>query len=188
MNSKWLLGVAALLPLSGNAGDFDYTYFEGGFVNTELDLGPLDVDGDGIGIKGSYAFNDRFHGFATYATQDFDFDVDANQFEIGGGYNWDLSPNIQAVGTLAFVSAEVESGPVSVDDDGFGVGAGLRGRPAPKVEVEGGVDYVDLDDSNTSFRIDGRYYFNDIWAAGGGISFDDDATSWRIGVRAEFGK
>ena len=188
MNGKWLVGIAACLPLVGNAGDFDYTYFEGGLVNTELDVGPFDVDGDGLGVKGSYALNEQFHVFGTYATQDFDFDVDATQLELGGGLHWDLSPNLQAVGTLAFVSAEVEAGAVSVDDTGFGVGAGLRGRPGHNLEVEGGIDYVDLDDSDTSFRIAGRYYFNNIWAAGLGLSFSDDATTWTLGVRAEFGE
>ena len=34
----------------------NYSFIEGAYVDTEIDVGPADVDGDGFGIAGSWGF------------------------------------------------------------------------------------------------------------------------------------
>ena len=178
----------AVLPGFAQAGDFDYTYIEGGYVSADLDTGGVDVDGDGIGINGSFAITDRYHLFAQYSTLDFDFSIDLNQLAVGGGMHHSLSPTIDFVGTLAYVDAEVESAVGTVSEDGFGIGIGVRGALSSNFEWEAGIEYADVGESDTSLGLDGRYYFTDTIAAGIGITLDDDVTIYAIGVRGEFGR
>ncbi len=180
----------ALLPGFALAEDFDYTYVEVGYISADLDTGGISVDGDGFGINGSFAITDTYHLFAGYSTLGFDFSIDLNQLAVGGGMHFGLSPTIDFVGTLAYLDAEIEVpllGP-TVSEDGFGIGVGVRGALNSSFEWEAGIDYSDVGESGTSFRLDGRYYFTDTIAAGAGVEFDDDATVYAIGMRVEFGQ
>ena len=198
---RTFLGFVTLALLSGfaQAEDFDYTYVEAGFVSAEFDELGVSVDGDGFGISGSFAITDRYHLFAEYSSLGFDAlallgtDFDINQLAVGGGMHHSLSPTIDFVGTLAFVDAEFEVaipglGSVGISESGFGIGAGLRGAMGSSFEWEAGIDYVDAGGSGTSLGVDGRYYFTDTFAAGAGVSFDDDVTIFAVGMRVEFGQ
>ena len=72
------------------------------------------------------------------------------------------------------------------DDDGFGLGVGVRAQALPQVQVEAGIAYVDLDDSDTAMGFAARYYFTESLAAGLGLSFSDNASARTLGFRAEF--
>ena len=187
MNARIGIASLLLLPVAAAADGFDYSYVEAGFISTELDTGPVDVDGDGFGIKGSYALDERYHVVAGYATESFDFDVDSSVLNIGAGLHIGLNQRVDFVGELSYVSAEVDTPFGDADEDGFGVDATLRAQVGRNIEVEGGLSYVNLNNSDTAVHLDGRYYFTPGFAFGGGFTIDDDDTSWRIGVRAEFG-
>ena len=198
---RTFLGFVTLALLSGfaQAEDFDYTYAEAGYVSADFDEPGVSIDGDGFGISGSFAITDRYHVFAEYSSLGFDAlallgtDFDINQLAVGVGMHHSLSPTIDFVGTLAFVDAEFEVaipglGSVGISESGFGIGAGLRGAMGSSFEWEAGIDYVDAGGSGTSVGVDGRYYFTDTFAIGGGIDLDDDVTVFAIGVRVEFGQ
>ncbi|MFQ5982587.1 MAG: hypothetical protein ACE5KS_04345 [Woeseiaceae bacterium] len=178
----------ALLPGFAQAEGFDYTYVEVGYISADFDTAGINVDGDGFGINGSFAITDTYHLFAEYSSLGFDFSIDLNQLAVGGGMHFGLSPTIDFVGTLAYLDAEVDSPVGSVSEDGFGIGIGVRGALNSSFEWEAGIDYADVGGSDTSFGLDGRYYFTDTVAAGAGISFDDDVTVYAVGIRVEFGK
>lgn len=184
--SHWLMSLA-VLPLAASADGFDYTFVEGGIVNTEIDTGPVDVEGDGFGINGSFSINDDLHILAGYSDIDYDFGVDGSLVNIGLGFNTGLSQDLDFVADISYVSAEVDSGFASADEDGYSLGAGIRARTGQKVELQAGLHYVDLDDSDTVLSVGGRYYFSDSFAFGAGLADDDNGLSWNIGVRAEFG-
>jgi opacity protein-like surface antigen len=189
MNAKILLVGLTALPLVATADGFDYSFIEGGYFSSELD--DSDVDGDGFGIKGSFALTDTLHFFADYTTRDFKR-VDMSQYDLGLGAHWGLQQNLDFVGELGYVKAEVEVdtpfGSFEADEDGFGVGAGLRFRAGRKVELDGMIKYVNLDDSDTSLSLGGRYYFSPGFALVGGFLVDDDINEWNLGARFEFGK
>ena len=178
----------ALLPVFAQAEGFDYTYVEVGYISADFDTAGISVDGDGFGINGSFAINDDYHLFAEYSSLGFDFSIDLNQLAVGAGMHYGLSPTIDFVGTLAYLDAEVDSGFGSVSEDGFGIGIGVRGRLNSTFEWEAGIDYADVGGSNTSFGVDGRYYFTDTVAAGAGVTFDDDVNIFAVGIRVEFGQ
>jgi hypothetical protein len=164
-----------------------YSYLEGGYVRSELD--DLDVDGNGFGVRGSYGFTKNFHGFASFLDQDFDFDINAQQFEIGAGVNFSLSPKLDIVGTLGYVGVNLDApGLPDLDDSGVGAGAELRGRVNEALELHGGLSYVNLNDSgdDTSGNIGARIYVTKLFALGADASFNSDGTTWMLGARVDF--
>ena len=183
-----LMALAATLPLASHADVMDYSYAELGYIDSEFDADGFDVDGDGFGLRGSLAINQTFFVFAGYESLDFDFDVDLSTLEVGGGARWPLSDKVDLVGRLGIVKAEADVGPFDADDDGFMLGARVRGVVAPKFELEGGFDYRDLDDAgdDTTIVLEGRYFFVEQFSGGLSVSIGDDVTSIGLNARMTF--
>lgn len=181
----------ALLAASAaaNAGDFDYNFVSVGYGNTSLD--EVDVDGDGFGIGASFALSNSYHLFAGYDTADFDYDVDASSMAVGLGWHHGLSPKLDLVTELSYQYVELDApGFDSVDDSGLGLGLGLRFAATEKLELDGGIGYVDLGDGGdeTSLGAGGLYSFTKAFAMGLGGSWSDDASSYTVSGRFYFGK
>lgn len=181
----FLAGLAAL-PLAANAADFDYTYLEGNYVTG--DAGPGNVDGDGFGVRGSYAFNGKANLVADYTTQDFGSGVDASTFDIGAGAHWAIKADLDFVGEATWVNVKTSTPFGSGSDDGLGLAGGLRYRATDKLELQGMVHYVDVQNSNTSLDLAGRYYLSKAFSIVGGLLLDNGDTGWNVGVRAGFGR
>jgi Outer membrane protein beta-barrel domain len=192
MRKSIILGSIAALGMTGPAiaeDGFDYSYLELGYVKSEID--DFNVDGDGLGVFGSYEFTQNFHAFAGYSDQDFDFDLSASTFELGAGYAWPVNPNMDLVGTFSYITTEIDvPGFGSFDDDGFALGAKVRARVANALELTGGLKYVDYDEvgNDTTFGVGARYFFTKMFAAGVDVDFDDDGTTWMLGGRLSFGQ
>lgn len=182
--------LAAALPLASHADVMSYSYAELGYVDTEFDAGgglDVDVEGDGFALRGSLPVNQNFFVFAGYQDLSFDFGIDTSLLEVGGGGHWPLSGKVDIVGKLGIVKAEVEVGQFDEDDDGFLLGARVRGVVAPKFELEGGFDYRDLDiGDETTIVFDGRYFFMEQLAGGLSVAIGDDNTSLGLNARWTF--
>ena len=182
--------LALALTGSAFAGDLSYNFLEGQYQRVEFDEGFIDVDGDGFGIAGSFEINENVFALASYSTADFDFGIDLNQLTIGAGYHVDVSENADFFAALSFIRAEVEaSGFGSEDEDGFGATIGVRGMVSDQVELFGTLSYVDLgSDDSTALGGGALYNFNDAFAVGANVEFDDDVTSYGLTARFYFGK
>ncbi|MDH4049689.1 MAG: porin family protein [Gammaproteobacteria bacterium] len=175
------------LSTAGAAEGLNYNFVEVGYAKVDIDS--PDVDGDGFGIGGSFAISDEFHLFGNYQMADFDFNVDLTQFDVGIGFNTPIADAIDVVASLAYVYTEVEaSGFGSVDDNGFGLGVGLRALVSPQVELHGGVTYVDLSDSGSDTALDAgfRFNFNERFALGLAASWGDDVSIYSLAGRIYF--
>ncbi|HEY7671405.1 MAG TPA: hypothetical protein VIC71_04240 [Gammaproteobacteria bacterium] len=183
--------VTALLSLSLpcvlNAADFDYTFVDAGLVDTEIDVGSVDVSGDGIGINGSIGVSDNLHIVAGYNDLDYDFGISGSTWNVGLGFNTDINDDLDFVADVTWIDAEVDTAFGSASEDGYGVSGGIRAHVGEKVELDAGLQYVDLDESDTVLNVGGRYYFSDSFALNAGLSDADAGMSWMIGIRAEFG-
>lgn len=184
-----LLVLLLAFSFAANAEGFDYSYFELGYGVVEFD--DIDVDGDGFGLGGSYAINPDFHVFAAYEDAGLDFGVDASGFAAGIGYNTELSPTVDAYARLSYQYAEVDvPGFGSVDDNGIGLGVGLRFAASDVLEVSAGINYVDFSDGgdDTGFSLGGFYSFTDAFDLGLSGDWDDDASSYVLSGRFFFGE
>ncbi|MGH8193331.1 MAG: outer membrane beta-barrel protein [Woeseiaceae bacterium] len=185
------LAVLGLFSISGGglAEDFDYSFVQGSYGQVEFD--DFDVDGDSFGIDGSFAVSDRFHVFGSYETADFDAGVDLNSMQAGLGFNSPLSDTIDFIASLAYVNTEVEAaGFGSADDNGYGLGLGLRAMASPALELDGGISYVDYggdSDGDTEFGAGFLYHFSESVAVGLSGSWGDVVNSYALNGRFSFG-
>jgi len=179
--------MASMLPSLAMA-EFVYTGVEVSYVDVEIDSGFGTIDGDGYRFSGSFQMNSNAFLLGSWEEQSFDFGADGTLMEFGAGYRHALSNNLDLVATASYVSTEVNVQGFRVDDDGLGLGGGIRAQLAPSFQVEAMLRWVDLDDSGSDTGLDllGRYYFSDRFAFTLQTSLDDDVDTLSLGFRAEF--
>ncbi|MDX1405932.1 MAG: outer membrane beta-barrel protein [Woeseiaceae bacterium] len=179
-----------LLAFAASAGaqDFGYTYLQASYGAVSFDDSIVDVDGDGLGISGSWGFHPDFYAAAEYQTADMDFGVDLNILELAVGWHTPLSEQLDFTAQLGYLEAEVESGFGSADDDGLMLGAGLRGQLTDAVELNGGIDYIDFDQGGGETRANAGFLFNltDTLTVGAEASFWDDINVYQLNLRFDF--
>lgn len=189
MTLRTLILAGAMLPLTAVGQDLDYTFVEAAYLNSKLDAGPLDIDGDGLGLSGSYLITDTVFVIGEYNSYDYNRGIDATSYSLGVGMRYGLKRELDLVGDISWVHAELDRPLLpDIDENGFGLGIGLRSRVHDAIEVQAGIRYIDLDDSDTFLTLNGRYYFTPNVAAGLGLRVNDDDTGWSVSIRAEFGR
>jgi len=179
-----------LLALSATAGaqGFGYNYLQVSYGAVSFDDSIVDVDGDGLGISGSYGFHPDFYVAGEYQTADMDFGVDLNILELAVGYHTPLSEQLDFTAQLGYLDAEVEAaGFGSADDDGLMIGAGLRGALTDAVELNGGIDYIDFDQGSET-RANAGFLFDltENLTVGAKASFWDDINVYQLNLRFDF--
>ncbi len=162
------------------AADLSYTYAELRFVDYN------DNGGDGFRVNGSYDLGNNWIILGGLTSADFNNNVDANIFEIGGGYVWRYTQDWDLVGTARFVNADIDSPGGSSDESGLALSGGVRGLLAPQFEIRGSVNYINLDDSDTYLELAGDYYFTRQFSAGLSLEFAGDSDLFSIGARYFF--
>jgi hypothetical protein len=188
MNSvKVVLGgiLLAAAPLAVLAEDMNYSFVDLAYVETEVDgVGPTL---DGIALRGSVSFATNWFAFGEYADQSVS-GVDVTSITVGAGGHYRLADSLDLVGRLGWTQVDLDTGPFDVDDDGYLVDLGLRGRVGDAVELEGGARYTDFSDGGdaTSLFFGGRFHFNETWALGAEYQDGDDSSSILAYVRASF--
>ena len=182
---------AALLTLPAlSQAEFSYTTAEANYLlDVEIDGGLANVDGDGLGVGGSYEIADNFFIGGSYEDFDLDFNISGDWLEFGGGYFHELSPDLDFVATLSFVDVELSSPFGSADDDALALGGGIRTQLSDTIQLDAMLEYYDFDegDSDTSLEIRGRYYINPEFAVQLKMNLGSDFETIAIGVRGEFG-
>lgn len=171
------------------AEDVSYDYVRLNYVNTELDLGPVDVDGDGLELDGSFSFaQKRAFAFGTYSDVEFDGDVDASRLDLGGGYRHAIRPRIDLVGRVGYTRTDVSASGVDADDDGLLFSGGVRSRMTNKIEGRAALNYrmMDESDNNTEFEFGGDYYVTERISVAAALCLGDDMTTWSFGGRYAF--
>jgi hypothetical protein len=187
------LGVAG--PAVATEG-FSYSFVELGWINQEVD--DLDIEADGPGIRASFEITPAFHLFGTYSEQDFDVgsgsDVDGEGLALGAGYAWSVSSQVDLVGTAAYLRDEIDVqiaglGSGTFEEDGYGVSGYVRARPIERLELTGGLSYVDFDETgdDTFFNAGARFFFTEMFAVGLDVTLNDDTTAYVLGGRINFG-
>jgi hypothetical protein len=191
--SKALLVTAIALPTVGQAQQqtqtepFSYTYVELAYDETDFDLGGGDIDGDGLTLSGAFEINEDWHAFASYGSADLDFGIDLDSWAIGAGYRYPLRDDVDVYGRVLYISTDVDlPGPSNADEDGLGLQGRIRFRVTEVFEVEGGIQHVDVIESDTSLQASARYHFTRNLSAGIGITFAGDTDGIGINARYSF--
>lgn len=169
--------------------EFNYTFIELGYGQGDIE----DLDGDGYQVGGSVAISNNFHLIANHTNQELDdFDVDATAQRLGVGFNTPLADSLDLVLGVSWVNSEIDAGVLgSSDDDGYGLSAGVRTWVADSLELNAGLDYIDLggeDGDDVAVRAGLMYNLTSNVAIGlnGAWTDDPDSAIYALGVRFYF--
>jgi hypothetical protein len=190
--SRTLLAAAVLVPVAGMAQErpqqsqFSYNYVELSYDETDFELPGGDADGDGLTLSGSFEITDDWHAYASYGSHDLDFGIDSDTWMLGAGYSYPIRSGVDLYGRVLYIDSSLDAGPVNVDDDGLGLQFRVRGSVNDALELEGGVQYVDVGDSDTSLTAGARYNFNSAFSAGLVLTFGGDTDGIGINARYSF--
>jgi hypothetical protein len=198
--SRALLFTAVLLPAAGQAQEsasrpqsaqFNYSYVQLGYNEADFNLGgPFEGDGDGLSLAGSFEISDDWHVYASYGSADvdvggpFNADIDVDTWTLGAGYVFPLKENVDIYGRVLYIDTSADLGALNADEDGLGLQASIRAGITEEFELEGGLLYVDVADTDTSLQAIARYHFTEQFSAGVGITFGGDADG--IGIHARY--
>ena len=88
---------------------------------------------------------------------------------------------------VSYQYVELEAESESIDENGYGLHAGVRSMLTDSVEVVTQVAYIDIDDeSETSWGASAYYHFNDNFAIGAGYGTADDVDTFTASLRLTF--
>jgi hypothetical protein len=186
-----LAATAALLPVIVHADGLSYSYLEGAYVNSDYDH--FDKDVDGAALRASFEITDQvfvYGSFSDQSTSIFSSDVDLTSYRIGAGYAWPIAKNVDVYGKGGYARTEADLPGPNLSDDGYTLGVGMRGRVLEQLELEGAVNYTDLNDSgdDTSLGLAARYFFTPRFAVGLESEFGDNVDTYGVNVRWNFGR
>ena len=186
--------VTALIAFSASAGalGFDYNYFSVGYQRLNLDDGFIDVDGDGFGVDGSFAINENFFIFGSYGMGEFEeqgITVDVDTLSAGIGWHTPLTDKVDFVTGLSYEYVDVgASGFGSVDENGYGLGVGLRFQASEAIELNGGINYIDYGDGDdTGFGVGLLYGVSENVDIGVSADWAEDSSAYGLNGRFYFG-
>jgi hypothetical protein len=170
---KRSLVVFALMATSGLAfaDGFNYTYVQASYGTVDIDN--VSVDGDGLGLSGSFGITDNLN--------------------IVGGYqvHTPITEMMDVTAAVSYIDVEFDVLGIPVaEDDGFGLTVGLRANVSSLIEINAGVSYVDLSDSGDDTGFNGGVLFNftEMFSLGLSGDWDDDVSVYSISGRLYFGK
>jgi hypothetical protein len=176
----------AALPLASHAEDMSYSFVDLGYIATDID--GVDSTADGFALRGSVGFAEQFFAFAEYSNQSVS-GGDVDQIAVGLGGHYGLSDNLDLVGRAGWLNVNASGPGGSLDDDGYLLSAGLRGKVGTSVELEASVIYADFGGSigdDTAFAVAGRYYFTENFAVGAEYQEGSDSSTILLGGRYSF--
>ncbi|MEO0998787.1 MAG: outer membrane beta-barrel protein [Pseudomonadota bacterium] len=184
MTLRTIAAVIAASAVCATAhAEVDFNYLEAGYVNTDIDTGFGDEDGDGFSLAASFDISDDFFFFGEYSNSDIG-PVDFSTLALGAGFHTPLNGPAELVARGGFARGEADAGPFGdASENGFLLSVGARGEFSPQLEWDLFLNYVDLDDSDTSVKGALRYEFTPTLAVGASLESGDDVDVFGIQVR-----
>ena len=185
----------SLMAMSGLAfaDGFNYTYVQATYGNVDVDN--TSIDGDGVGLGGSYGITDSLNIVGNWQTADFDSVADADEWRLGLGVHAPITDLMDVTASVSYVDASFdEFGVPGLEDDGFALDVGIRANVMGKVEVNAGVSYVDLSAAgdNVGFGGGALYNFTDMFSVGLSAKWEEkwltDTATYALSGRISFGK
>jgi hypothetical protein len=189
------------------AAELSYSFVEVDYIAAgEFDVDPK-IDLDGFGINASYELGDKFFLSASYQDISGDrgedencyaIDLDAELLRVGFGLHGAISDNVDWVVSVDFTridtdevasesdGSEIES--ISGDDNGYIVDLGVRGLLNDSLEYSVALVQSDIGESETGFRVGGRYHFSDSGFSIGAdyVQYDSELDLVELGFRYQF--
>lgn len=203
MNKTLIAAMLAAVPFSTMAAapapsaSLDIYY-----VDSSIDDGTTDEDGNGFGarISGKVADNIKLYGeYQTVNTDD--SDVDFDQIRVGAALLFSQSDALTLFGKAEFINLKADGGGLDESESGFGVHGGVSFSVIPEFKLMASLGYLDVGDFGdgleynlgASFDVTpaialvANYRVTDLEDGEfGGVNFDTKADDIQLGVRFRF--
>lgn len=181
--------LAALLYVGPSQGSaINYSYFELGYVEADLDVEGKDFDGDGFEFNLSYGFSDVLAFVLGYQDVEFDDDVDASLLKLGIAYHKPYSNTGDVIVGLAAVDSDVDApGISSIDESGNELTLEIRNMTSANTELSIGLTRLEIDGES-----DSGFFLGAVTGNPQGFQFvldyidRDDTSSIMLGLRSVF--
>lgn len=185
MSRSLLMVILFAFSASASAQYYKYNYIQGSFGQIKLDGSFANLEGEGLGIGGSFAIDPNFNVFGEYQSVDPSPGAKLDLLEFGVSYHADVSPYLDLVANLSYVDLETNSGG---GDDGFAFGIGLRGSVSDATELYGGLDYINFNRFDSETRATAGIMLNLTESLGVGLkaSIWKDVNVFNINARLYF--
>ena len=175
-----IVALGALVALAAGtqaiaANGFSYNLAEGSLISGD--------NFDGFGVAGSFAFTPDYFGLGSIDAIEGDNGADGSLLSLGGGYHRAINSALDIVATASLKRVKFDG---AGSDMGFGLGVGVRGRLFEKLDLNAGLEYVDIDNSDTTLQVGGRWYFTNAFAAGLDLQDNDFGSTLRFAARYDF--
>ena len=181
--------VFSLMAMSGLAfaDGFSYTYVQATYGSVDLDNSS--IDGDGLGLNGSFGITDNLNIVASFQSVDFDTLGDADEFTAGLGVHASITEMFDVVAAVSYVDQDwAGSG-----NDGLELAGGVRFSVASAIEINGGIIYRDMDigGDDVGFGAGALYNFTDMFSVGLSAKWEEildvDVATYALSGRINFG-
>ncbi|TFG86309.1 MAG: hypothetical protein E4H19_06105 [Chromatiales bacterium] len=173
---------SAITLLAGMASADPLSWTEAGVGYNVADS--VNEDATAIDIRGGIGFAGMGHAQLTYADGSVDViggsDIDFDGYEARAGVHPSVGDKTQLVVDAIYFDYSGDQGSYNVDEDGWGLGFGLRHQLGDQFEIRAQIDYVDgsWDDNdgdsgdfkNTTYSFGGRYYWVPNFFTGVGVT------------------
>jgi hypothetical protein len=180
-----LATVLVLLSPAIGAAEPSYSYVQGNWSSVEPDQGD---SGSGPMLDLSYGVTNLFHVVGSYEDVSFDA-ADATTWQAGAGIHQSVGEGFDLVGEATYVDFEVDQTLTTgtESEEGFAVNGLARKLLGKSWEVNGGIEYIDVGDSDdTLFGVNALYTMKERYALGAGYKVGDFDTLF-VGFRLSFG-
>lgn len=192
-----------LVGQSAMASELSYTFVELGYVGGTLDYFGSDADYDGFALSGSAEIGEMFFLSGSYEDGDTGTFTDnfgdrvsigLQHLRLGVGLYGVINQDIDWVASVDFADVEVDLtdsalGSASGSDSGYIVEAGIRGVAGDAFEYSAAIIRLDIGESETGFRLGGRYHFGDFSNVSAGLDYVQYGSDWdqlELGIRYQF--
>jgi len=181
------LATALLIPGISPAANLSYDFIELNYSSTDLDLFSDNLTGVDLYLNKSITNNVYLLiDYGSFSVDTPQGDIDISGISLGAGYHYPINDKTDLYAELAFQESDTERGGVSIDENGYGYGVGVRSKLTDKIEGLVFVSRTDIEDkTDNSVDIQLAFEFVQNMQITGGIDFEDERTS-RVGLRFNF--
>jgi opacity protein-like surface antigen len=157
------------------------------FDHVEIGFTEFDFDGlnevDGFEIKASKELSNDFYVAGDW-TRLSESGVDLDLLTVGLGYKNEFSQSSTFFSEIDFAKYKGDGG---FDENGYQVTAGVRSMLSKQLELKAAIEYLDINDvDTTTYVIGGAYNFNNAVALYADYSYESDLETYAVGVRYNF--
>ncbi|WP_369934158.1 outer membrane beta-barrel protein [Xanthomonas tesorieronis] len=205
-NTLILAAMLAAAPFAAHAEGLSYSYVEGGWNRTDINVDETSEDIDGGYLRGSWQIAEPVYVFAGYQRDSDDFTVatlysskvTVQQASLGIGYRQEMTERVDFTADVSVLRVKAEADlrengrrlARASDSNTLGtINVGLRGKPSPRTEAwvkAGYIDGSDVDQGEFVGTVGGQVNFTRTWGLVGEVEFIDNANQYKVGVRASF--